>query len=144
MKLEKQIEQFAGIKDRLIFEITESTQIKDLDKVGEVVSTLRKDGLKIALDDFGAGSASFQYLSSMHVDFVKIDGKYIKNILNDKRDMIMVKNLTQMCKDLDMKVVAEFVEDKEISSTLKDLGIDYGQGYYFGKPMPDPDYTKPE
>ncbi len=144
LKFTNEIAQHADIKDRLIFEITESTQIKDLDKVGEVVDRLRKDGLKIALDDFGAGSASFQYLSSMHVDFVKIDGKYIKNIVNDKRDMIMVKNLTQMCKDLDMKVVGEYVENKEISNILKQLGIDYGQGYYFGKPSPSPDYVKPE
>lgn len=137
------IEDHADLKNRLIFEITESTQIKDLDKVGNIVKTLREDGLKIALDDFGSGSASFQYLSSMHVDFVKIDGKYIKNIMHDKRDMIMVKNLTQMCKDLDMKVVGEYVEDKEIAQALHKLGIDYGQGYYFGKPNPDPDYTKP-
>jgi len=142
LKFTDEIAKHDDIKDRLIFEITESTQIKDLDKVGEVVAKLRKDGLKIALDDFGAGSASFQYLSSMHVDFVKIDGKYIKNIVDDKRDMIMVKNLTQMCKDLDMKVVGEFVENEQISDILKQLGIDYGQGYYYGKPEPSPNYVK--
>lgn len=144
MQLELEIDNYPHLKNRVIFEITESTQIKDLDKVGSVVEGLRADGLKIALDDFGAGSASFQYLSSMHVDFVKIDGKYIRNILNENRDLIMVKNLTQMCKDLDMKVVGEFVENKEIADTLKGLGIDYGQGYYFGKPLAGPGYTKPE
>ena len=143
-RFEEEIKGHEEIKHRLIFEITESTQIKDLDQVGEVVKRLRSSGLKIALDDFGAGSASFQYLSSMHVDFVKIDGKYIKNIMNDKRDMIMVKNLTQMCKDLDMKVVGEFVENKEIANALHNLGIDYGQGYYFGKPAAGPHYTNPE
>ncbi len=142
LKFTDEIAKHDSIKDRLIFEITESTQIKDLNKVGEVVARLRDDGLKIALDDFGAGSASFQYLSSMHVDFVKIDGKYIKNIANDKRDMIMVKNLTQMCKDLDMKVIGEYVENEEISNILKQIGIDYGQGYYFGKPSAGPGYSK--
>lgn len=144
MQLELEIDNYPHLRSRIIFEITESTQINDLDKVGGVVQSLRADGLKIALDDFGAGSASFQYLSSMHVDFVKIDGKYIKNILNENRDLIMVKNLTQMCKDLDMKVVGEFVENKEIADTLKGLGIDYGQGYYFGKPLAGPGYTKPD
>lgn len=143
-KMVKAIDLHDDIKDRIILEITESTQIKDLDHVGKVVKTLQNSGLKIALDDFGAGAASFQYLSSMHVDFVKIDGKYIKNILNDQRDLVMVKNLTQMCKDLNIKVVGEFVENKEIAEILLDLGVDYGQGYYFGKPIPSPDYTKPK
>jgi|GEM_PF-577924 len=143
IKLNKAIDLHEHIKHRLILEITESTQIKDLDQVGEVVGELQKKGVKIALDDFGAGAASFQYLSSMPVDFVKIDGKYIKNILNDTRDMVMVKNLTQMCKDLGIKVVGEFVENQEIADLLLELGIDYGQGYYFGKPRPSPDYQKP-
>lgn len=144
LKLMGLIKVHENIKDRIIFEITESTQITELNVVGNVVRDLQSKGFQVALDDFGAGAASFQYLNSMHVDYVKIDGKYIKNILNDKRDMIMVKNLTQMCKDLGIKVVGEFVENKEISDTLTELGIDYGQGYYFGKPGPSPEYQKPE
>lgn len=143
-KMVKAIDLHSDIKDRIILEITESTQIKDLDHVGKVVKNLQDEGLKIALDDFGAGAASFQYLSSMHVDFVKIDGKYIKNILNDQRDLVMVRNLTQMCKDLNIKVVGEFVENKKTADILLDLGIDYGQGYYFGKPTAGPDYIKPK
>ncbi len=131
------------LKSRVIFEITESTQITELGAVGDIVKDLQKKGFQVALDDFGAGAASFQYLNSMHVDYVKIDGKYIKNILNDKRDLIMVKNLTQMCKDLGIKVVGEYVENKEIAATLKELGIEYGQGYYYGKPEQGPNYKKP-
>ncbi len=142
LKLMGLIKVHEHLKDRIIFEITESTQITELDAVGNVVRDLQAKGFQVALDDFGAGAASFQYLNSMHVDYVKIDGKYIKNILNDKRDMIMVKNLTQMCKDLEIKVVGEFVENKEISDTLTELGIDYGQGYYFGKPEASPNYQK--
>lgn len=143
IKLNKAIELHDHIKDRIILEITESTQIKDLDEVGKVVGELQEKGVKIALDDFGAGAASFQYLSSMPVDYVKIDGKYIKNILEDTRDRVMVKNITQMCKDLGIKVVGEFVENEDIADLLLELGVDYAQGYYFGKPLPSPDYVKP-
>ncbi|MFP4098248.1 MAG: EAL domain-containing protein [Alphaproteobacteria bacterium] len=142
IKLNKLIDLHQNIKHRIILEITESTQIKDLSHVGQVVKDLRDKGVRIALDDFGAGSASFQYLNSMYVDYVKIDGKYIKNILNETRDMVMVKNLTQMCKDLEIKVVGEFVESKEIADFLLELGVDYGQGYYFGRPEPSPVYEK--
>ncbi len=143
IKLNKAIELHSHIKHRIILEITESTQIRDLDAVSRVVADLQQQGIKIALDDFGAGSASFQYLSSMPVDYVKIDGKYIKNILDDTRDRIMVKNITQMCKDLGIKVVGEFVENEDIADLLLELGVDYAQGYYFGKPLPSPDYQKP-
>ncbi len=143
IKLNKAIELHDHIKHRIILEITESTQIKDLDEVGKVVAELQEKGIKIALDDFGAGAASFQYLSSMPVDYVKIDGKYIKNIVEDTRDRVMVKNLTQMCKDLGIKVVGEFVENEDIADLLLELGVDYAQGYYFGKPLPSPNYEKP-
>ncbi len=138
------VAEHSNIKNQVIFEITESTQIQDLDQVGSFIKELQEIGLQVALDDFGAGAASFQYLNSLHVDYVKIDGKYIRNILHDQRDMIMVKNLTQMCKDLDIKVIGEFVENKEIADTLLNLGIDYGQGYYFGKPAQGPQFFKPE
>jgi EAL domain-containing protein (putative c-di-GMP-specific phosphodiesterase class I) len=143
IKLNKAIDLHAHIKHRIILEITESTQIKDLDAVGKVIGEFQKKGIKIALDDFGAGAASFQYLSSMPVDYVKIDGKYIRNILEDTRDRIMVKNLVQMCKDLGIMVVGEFVENEDIADLLIELGVDYAQGYYFGKPLPSPDYVKP-
>ena len=142
IKLNKALDLHKDIKHRIILEITESTQIKDLEFVGRVVKSLQDKGIRIALDDFGAGAASFQYLSSMQVDYVKIDGKFIKNILNETRDMVLVKNLAQMCKDLGVKVVGEFVESKEIADLLLELNIDYGQGYYFGKPGPAPDYKK--
>ena len=143
IKLNKAIDLHKNIKHRIILEITESTQIRDLDFVGRVIKSFQNKGIRIALDDFGAGAASFQYLSNMHVDYVKIDGKFIKNILNETRDMVLVKNIAQMCKDLDVKVVGEFVENKEIAALLLELGIDYGQGYFFGKPSPAPDYKKP-
>ncbi|MCD8526523.1 MAG: EAL domain-containing protein [Alphaproteobacteria bacterium] len=142
-KLMKQLSQHPNLSGRLMFEITESSNIKDLEKVGEFVSELQKKGFTVALDDFGSGSASFQYLQSLNVDYVKIDGKYIRKLLTSQRDASMVKNLTQMCKDLGIKVIAEFVEEEAQLNLLRSMGVDYVQGYLLGKPGPKPDYVKP-
>ena len=127
-----------NIAKQIIFEITESSEIKDLDQVNEFIKALQDDGFKVALDDFGAGAASFQYLQKLHVDAIKIDGQYIKTLLESKRDQSMIRNLVRMCQDLDIKVVGEFVETKEIATMLKSMGVDYGQGYYFAKPLDEP------
>lgn len=134
----------SNLNKRLMFEITESAHIRDLDKVSYFVDELRKQGYQVALDDFGAGTSSFQYLQGLHIDYVKIDGKYIRKILSSQRDLAMVKNLTQMCADLGVKVIAEFVEDIKQVDVLRELGVGYGQGYLFGKPDPEPRSKKPE
>ncbi len=126
------------IPKQLIFEITESSEIRDLMKVNKFIEALQDDGFKIALDDFGAGSASFQYLQKLHVDAVKIDGQYIANILKSKRDETMIRNLVRLCQDLDIEVVAERVETKDEAALLSTMGVDYGQGYYFAKPLDQP------
>ena len=123
-----------------MFEITESSHIKDLEKVNKFVTNLKNEGYQIALDDFGAGSASFQYLQQLHVDHLKIDGKYTRKLLSSQRDAAMVKNLVQMCKDMDIKVIAEFVEEEAQLEVLRNLEVEYGQGYLFGKPAPKPEY----
>ncbi len=129
---------------RLIFEITESTQIENLEKVNNFIGTLRAEGFKTCLDDFGAGSASFQYLQGLHVDYLKIDGQYTKKILVSDRDEAMVKNLISMCKDLNIKVVAEMVEEEEQAYRLKHLGADYAQGFLFARPSAKPEYDPPK
>lgn len=130
----------SDIPQRLIFEITESSKINDLDKVNAFVKALQDDGFKIELDDFGAGSASFQYLHKIHVDAVKIDGAYIMNILKSERDRTMVTNLVRMCADLKVGVVAERVETKAEADMLRQMGVELGQGYYFAKPLDEPKY----
>jgi EAL domain-containing protein (putative c-di-GMP-specific phosphodiesterase class I) len=130
----------SDIPKRLIFEITESSQIHDLDKVNRFVKTLQDDGFKVSLDDFGAGSASFQYLHKIHVNAVKIDGAYIMNILHSERDRSMISNLVRMCADLKVNVVAERVETLEHVNILRQMGVDLGQGYYFAKPLDAPTY----
>jgi len=129
-----------NIADRIMFEITESSQINDLDQVNYFVQELQQDGFKVWLDDFGAGSASFQYLQKLHVDGVKIDGQYVDQIIDSDRDGKLVKNLVSLCKDLDMKTIAERVETKEQAKFLQSINVDYGQGYLFAKPSERPDY----
>lgn len=138
--LKKLLSKGQNLKNRLMFEITESSHIKDLEKVNKFITNLKQEGYEIALDDFGAGSASFQYLQQLHVDHLKIDGKYTKKLLSSQRDVAMVKNLAQMCKDMNIKVIAEFVEDEAQLEILRNLQIEYGQGYLFGKPAPKPEY----
>ncbi len=140
-KLTNMLKPHPDLPERLMFEITESSHIQDLRKVGVFVDQLRDKGFKVALDDFGAGTASFQYLQELNVDYVKIDGKYTRKIMTSQRDVAMVKNLAQMCMDLDIQVIAEFVEELEQIELLKSLGIQYGQGYYFSKPTSQPGYT---
>lgn len=132
------------LADRIIFEITESTNMQNLDMASGFIQTLQNDGFKVCLDDFGAGSGSFQYLHKLPVDYVKIDGSYTRKILTSDRDSIMVKNLVQMCHDLDVKVIAEMIESDDQAQALRTLGIDYGQGYLFGKPSAKPEYASIE
>ncbi|MCB1556489.1 MAG: EAL domain-containing protein [Alphaproteobacteria bacterium] len=128
------------LAERMIFEITESTTIEQLGKVNRFIRQLQTEGYKICLDDFGAGSASFQYLHQLDVDYVKIDGQYTKKITHSDRDRVMVQNLAKMCRDLNITVVAEMVETEEQFHLLREMEIPLGQGYLFGKAGPWPDY----
>lgn len=131
------------LNSRLIFEITESTLITELEKVNHFVSILQKDGYTVCLDDFGAGSASFQYLHKLHVDFVKIDGQYTQKVLESNRDAVMIKNMSQMCRDLGVEMIAERIENIEQAEWMRDTGIKYGQGFLFSKATPSPEYNTP-
>lgn len=127
--------------ENLMFEITESTAISELDKVNRYIQRLRKRGFEVCLDDFGAGSTSFQYLNGLDIDCVKIDGKYIKDALNSARDEAMVRNLARMCKDLSVTTIAEMVETQEQLDYLNKIGVDKAQGWLFGKPGAKAEYT---
>ena len=128
--------------DNLMFEITESTNIGDLEQVNEYLQLLRKRNFEICLDDFGAGAASFQYLNSLDIDCVKIDGKYVRDAIVSPRDEAMVRNLARMCQDLNITTVAEMVETEEQLAYLIDIGVNKAQGWLFGKPTPRAEYTK--
>jgi EAL domain-containing protein (putative c-di-GMP-specific phosphodiesterase class I) len=123
---------------RLAIEITESARLKNLEDTNRILQDIRAEGFKVSLDDFGAGSASFQYLQALTVDFVKIDGAYVKRLGQSQRDDTMIKGLVRMCEDLNVGTIAEMVETREQVDILRGIGVEMAQGYYFGRPTPEP------
>jgi len=122
------------LKRYLMIEITESAQIHDLDMLGEALKEIRGEGFKVYLDDFGAGAAGFQYLKKLEVDALKIDGDYVRNALESREDRAFLRAMVTLCKDLEIITVGEWVETREHADLLTEIGVDFGQGYYFGKP----------
>jgi EAL domain-containing protein (putative c-di-GMP-specific phosphodiesterase class I)/GGDEF domain-containing protein len=127
-------EQRPALRDRLLFEITESAAIKDLARAGRILTQLRQAGHRICLDDFGAGSSSFPYLQALAVDFVKIDGAYVDRMAMSRKDRSILVAMVSMCKELEVETIAEKIEHEDQARTLLDLGVGYGQGYLFGRP----------
>ena len=123
------------VTKRLMFEITESAQIEDLECAAGFVSALRRSGFPVCLDDFGAGAASFRYLSALDIDFVKIDGAYVRRAQSCRRDATMLKAVTRMCNDLNVGTIAEMIETHEQHLTMRSLGVTYGQGFLFSRPV---------
>ncbi|WP_305907750.1 EAL domain-containing protein [Methylomarinum sp. Ch1-1] len=119
---------------RLTFEITETAAFQNYEKARDMIIKIRALGCKFALDDFGAGFCSFNYLKSFPVDYVKIDGQFIQNLNNDETDQVLVKSMAEIAARLGKKTIAEFVETPTTIKKLKEYGIDFGQGYIFGKP----------
>lgn len=126
-----------GLAGRLLFEITETAEIRRLDIVNNVLQSLRAHGFPICLDDFGAGAASFQYLHALTVDYVKIDGSYVARICERPRDEIMLRSLVSLCRDLGVRTIAEMVEEDRQAEKLLEIGVEFGQGFLFGRPAAD-------
>ena len=122
------------IAERMIVEITETAALHDIDESARFVSAVRDLGCKVAIDDFGAGYTSFQHLRALAVDIVKIDGSFVRNVSTNPENQAFVRNLMSLAKTLNLTAVAEFVETAEDATFLADQGVDYLQGYYFGKP----------
>lgn len=120
----------------IVFEITERDVIADMSSMRSFLEDLRKKGFLFALDDFGSGYNSFHYLRELSFDFVKIDGAFVKNIIDSKVDQILVHNLSRLCKDLGILTIAEFVESENVLKMLQTMGIDFAQGYHLGRPDP--------
>jgi EAL domain-containing protein (putative c-di-GMP-specific phosphodiesterase class I) len=122
--------------DRLCFEITETAMIGNLSNAIRSVSTLRGLGCKIALDDFGSGLSSFAYLKNLPVDYLKIDGSLIKNMEHDSVNVTMVKSIIHIGHSMGLETIAEYVENDVVLNILRDLKIDFVQGYGIAKPVP--------
>ena len=136
--LHKRLGKNESLNDQLMFELTESAEIEDLERMNTIIQSFREKGFKFSLDDFGAGSASFDYLNALDVDFVKFDGPVVRRACASKRGNDLLNTMAKMCTTSGIQTVAEMVEDKNISNQVFYCGIDYGQGWYFGKPDPDP------
>ncbi len=118
------------------FEITETALVGDISDTAGFIEEIRGLGCSFSLDDFGSGYASFSYLKDFPVDFVKIDGVFVREILNKPADYAMINSITEIAHFMDKRVIAEYVADWETGQALKSIGVDYGQGFHFGKPRP--------
>jgi len=134
--IKAQIDHFRVRPERLCFEITETAAISDLVKARHFIDELKVLGCRFALDDFGSGLSSFGYLKTLPVDYLKIDGMFVRDILSDPFDNAMVESINSIGQLMGLKTIAEFVENQETMSRLADLGIDYVQGYHIGRPEP--------
>ncbi len=122
--------------NHICFEITESVAVKSISRAQKFIGNLRDVGFQFSLDDFGVGYCSFNYLQQLEVDNVKIDGAFVSAMLDSAPQFAMVKAITDVARAMNIKTIAEFVEKPEIIKALTVIGVDYGQGYIFGKPTP--------
>lgn len=122
--------------DRFCFEVTETAMMVDIERAISFIEMLREDGFLFAIDDFGAGLASFGYLKRLPVDYVKIDGMFVRDIEEDDSHAAIVASINQISKVMGKQTIAEFVENDQIAKRLWMIGVDYVQGYGIGKPVP--------
>jgi diguanylate cyclase (GGDEF)-like protein/PAS domain S-box-containing protein len=121
---------------RIVFELTEVSVISGLAEAESFIGVLHRQGFRFAIDDFGTGLSSFSYLRRLQVDYVKIDGQFIRNVDADEVDRAMVSSIVQVCRALDIKTIAEYVESSAVAQVVRDIGIDAVQGYWISKPEP--------
>ena len=126
--------------DRLCLEITETSAVRDLTDAQAFIAAARDLGVRLALDDFGAGFCSFAYLRQLDVDFIKIDGSFTRDIETSGLSMSIVRSIAEIARGLDKRTVAEFVENDAIRLRLAQLGVDFGQGYGIDRPVPIEQY----
>jgi diguanylate cyclase (GGDEF)-like protein len=136
----EKLQQYAISAERIIFEITETAAIANYKNAKRIIKRLKKIGCAFSLDDFGSGMSSFSYLKSLPVDFLKIDGSFVKGIAENQDDCAMVQAIRQIGQSMNIKTIAEFAEDQKIIDKLLELDIELAQGYALGKPVPAKHY----
>lgn len=134
--IENQLSQHNIPAHKICFEVTETAAITNLHQASGFISAVRELGCLFALDDFGSGMSSFAYLKNLPVDYLKIDGMFVRDVINDRIDYAMVRSINEVGHVLGLKTVAECVEDEPILEKMREIGVDYLQGYYFAKPRP--------
>jgi len=130
--------------EKLCFEITETAAIANLEQATRFMRALKALGCRFALDDFGSGLSSFAYLKGLPVDLLKIDGVFVKDMVNDPIDCAMVRAINEIGRVMGKRTVAEFVEDQAVLARLREVGVDYAQGYGIGRPRPLAELDLPE
>jgi EAL domain-containing protein (putative c-di-GMP-specific phosphodiesterase class I) len=135
--VKESMENYKTDPRNLIFEVTETAAVENLSQAREFIDSLRSLGCRFALDDFGIGFSSFHYLRNLPVDFVKIDGSFVRNLHHNAEDKIFVKAMVDLATGLGITCIAEFVENGEIVAVLKELGVELGQGYHIARPHAD-------
>jgi diguanylate cyclase (GGDEF)-like protein/PAS domain S-box-containing protein len=134
--IEAQFAEYAFSPERVCFEITETVAIQNLGRTVELMAALKQRGSQLALDDFGSGLSSFHYLKTLPVDYLKIDGSFVKDMIANTSDAALVAAINQMSHTLGIQTIAEYVHSRAIVERLRELGVDYAQGYFFGQPAP--------
>ena len=132
----EELETTAVDPRRVCFEITETAAISKLDSAMHFISVLKAKGCRFSLDDFGSGLSSFNYLRDLQIDFLKIDGEFVQNMLEDQVKRAMVESINQVGHALGIQTIAEWVENRQTLEVLKELGVDYAQGYWLCRPQP--------
>ena len=126
--------QYGIAPSRIVFEITERETVRNLTLLEKFVLDAKVQGFSFAIDDFGSGYSSFQYIKCFPVDYIKIEGEFVRNMLHDEIYLAFIKSIVTLAKELKIKTVAEFVEDADILKAVSALGIDYAQGYHISRP----------
>jgi diguanylate cyclase (GGDEF)-like protein/PAS domain S-box-containing protein len=132
------LDHFGVDGERVGFEVTETAAVVNLEDAQRLIQGLRQRGCQFALDDFGRDASSFFYLKHLPADFLKIDGAFVRGMLHDRRDQSIVRSIAQLASDFGMHSVAEQVEDADMAALLRDMGVDYLQGYHVHRPEPLP------
>jgi Amt family ammonium transporter len=122
--------------EKICLEITETAAIMNLSRAMTFMERLKTCGCSFALDDFGSGFSSFAYLKNLPVDYLKIDGQFVKDIAEDPVDLAMVRAINEVGQVMAKQTIAEFVESEDILDRLKEVGVDFAQGYHLGRPRP--------
>ncbi|HUW50158.1 MAG TPA: bifunctional diguanylate cyclase/phosphodiesterase [Sulfuricella sp.] len=128
--------EFGIEPSRIVFEITERETVSNLSLLEKFVLDIKLQGFSFAIDDFGSGYSSFQYIKCFPVDYIKIEGEFIRNMLHDEVYLAFVKSIVTLAKELKIKTIAEYVEDGKTLAAVSRLGIDYAQGYHISRPSP--------